>query len=377
MKILQITCGFPYSKVYRNLFEQCVKDDIDIEVYVPKHTNLSCELDTNDCSYPIYSNNVIVWWDKYIFFSKIYKMRCDIERNFTLSNISVIHAHSLFSDGGVAYELFKKYRIPYIVAIRDTDINQYFQKAKHLKPYALKILKNAKAIIFLSPAYQEKVINTFVPVALQDNIIKKSLIIPNGISDFWLTNTYKNRPVFDHQKEQINLIFVGQIIRRKNIENVIKAGIELSKRIDKKVNILLIGQQKDQAYYKYLSTLGHFEYIEYCAPEELINYYRKADIFVMPSFTETFGLVYAESISQGLPVIYTYGQGFDGQFAEGQVGYGVNPLSVNDIVNKINIIIGNYDNISNNCIMAANKFDWIEIVKSYKKLYERINNDFS
>jgi len=43
----------------------------------------------------------------------------------------------------------------------------------------------------------------------------------------------------------------------------------------------------------------------------------------MPSITETFGLVYAEALSQGLPVLYTRGQGFDRQFEEGEVGYAV------------------------------------------------------
>ena len=37
--------------------------------------------------------------------------------------------------------------------------------------------------------------------------------------------------------------------------------------------------------------------------------YRENDIYVMPSIIETFGLVYAEAMSQGLPVIYTRGQG--------------------------------------------------------------------
>lgn len=40
----------------------------------------------------------------------------------------------------------------------------------------------------------------------------------------------------------------------------------------------------------------------------------------MPSHKETFGLVYAEAMSQGLPIIYTKNQGFDGQFPDGYVG---------------------------------------------------------
>ena len=55
----------------------------------------------------------------------------------------------------------------------------------------------------------------------------------------------------------------------------------------------------------------------------------------MPSYTESFGLVYAEAMSQKLPVIYSKGQGFDGQFEEGLVGYHVSPYDVKDIANGI------------------------------------------
>ena len=47
----------------------------------------------------------------------------------------------------------------------------------------------------------------------------------------------------------------------------------------------------------------------------------------MTSLGESFGLTYAEAMSQGVPVIYSKGQGFDGQFKEGVVGYHVDPLS--------------------------------------------------
>ena len=40
--------------------------------------------------------------------------------------------------------------------------------------------------------------------------------------------------------------------------------------------------------------------------------------FCLPSHAETFGLVYVEAMSQGLPIIYE-GQGFDKQFQDGEV----------------------------------------------------------
>lgn len=373
MKVLQIACGFSYSNVYKNLFAELNKKNIDIEVYVPQHTDSAIrDLDQGEYSYPIYSNKVIKSWDKYLYFTKIQRMRRDIKKNFELSNIKVIHAHSLFSDGGVAYEIYKKHRIPYIVAVRDTDVNQYFKKAKHLKPYALKILKKASAVVFLSKAYRDSVIEKFVPSVLLPDITKKSVVVPNGISSFWLENIYTDKPMFNSEKKEIDLIFVGQIIKRKNIESAIKASKELSRRIKKKVNFLLVGEKKDTAYYEYLLSLGEFQYIGYCPPEELINHYRNSDIFVMPSLTETFGLVYAEAISQGLPVVYTQGQGFDGQFEEGVVGYKVNPLSYKDITEKIQMIIEDYNSISNRCIKNCVWFDWRKIINNYIDLYKKI-----
>ena len=66
----------------------------------------------------------------------------------------------------------------------------------------------------------------------------------------------------------------------------------------------------------------------------------------MPSFHETFGLVYIEAMSQGLPIIYTKGEGIDGYFKEATVGYSVNPKDVKNIVKKIEMIIHNYNKIS-------------------------------
>ncbi|WP_017470982.1 glycosyltransferase family 4 protein [Amphibacillus jilinensis] len=373
MRILQIACGFSYSNIYKNLFAELNRKNIDIEVYIPQHTEPEIkEVDPSEYPYQVYANKIIRGWDKYIYFSKILRMCKDVERNFDISKLDVIHAHSLFSDGGVAYELFKKHKIPYVVAVRDTDVNQYFKKARHLKPYALKILKNASTIVFLSKVYKESVIDKFVPTDLQAIFSEKSFVVPNGISSFWLQNIYKDRPKFNVNKEEITLLFVGQIIKRKNIESIIEAKKEIMDLTGKKIKILLVGEKKDNDYYRYLSKLGEFQHIRQCSQEELINFYRKSDVFVMPSLTETFGLVYAEAISQGLPVIYSKGQGFDGQFEDGIVGYSVSPMNFKELAKKIQEILKNYDVISARCINKCIRFNWEQITDDYISLYNSI-----
>ena len=100
--------------------------------------------------------------------------------------------------------------------------------------------------------------------------------------------------------------------------------------------------------------------------------YRKSDIFIMPSRYESFGLVYGEAMSQGVPVIYTKGQGIDGYFKEGEVGYSVNPKDISDIVKKIEMIIHNYNKISKNCYSLVDNFSWEKITKTYHSIYMSI-----
>lgn len=102
----------------------------------------------------------------------------------------------------------------------------------------------------------------------------------------------------------------------------------------------------------------------------MLKYLRGADIFCMPSHKESFGLAYAEALSQGLPVLYTKGQGFDNQFSDGTVGYAVNDRDHIDLADKIRMAIENYNSLSSNCIKACTKFDWNVISRDLIGVYD-------
>ena len=134
----------------------------------------------------------------------------------------------------------------------------------------------------------------------------------------------------------------------------------------------MAGKIKDKTVFKKIKD--KIEYKGILNKEELMKYYRKSDIFIMPSIKETFGLVYAEAMSQGLPVIYTEGQGFDEQFEEGVVGFRVNGKDEKSIVNAVKNICNNYNSISNNCIKMITKFNWKKICTDYNNVYNNIVN---
>jgi glycosyltransferase involved in cell wall biosynthesis len=98
--------------------------------------------------------------------------------------------------------------------------------------------------------------------------------------------------------------------------------------------------------------------------------YQRCHIFVMPSVKETFGLVYIEALSQGLPIIYCKGEGVDGFFEENEVGVSVKPDSVIEIVDSVQYIRSRYDQMSLNAVKASKKFNWNDSTKSFMEVYK-------
>lgn len=306
--------------------------------------------------------------DKILYIRKQNRILNALKKSIELKQFDCIHAFTLFTDGNVAYRIHKETGIPYIVAVRDTDLNVFLKYKPYLRKRARKILANASAVLFLSKPYKEKLRKKLYPIG-SDPIEKKTFIIPNGIDEYWLKNTAVPPKSIDSSKP-LKLIFVGKINKRKNVTSAIDATNILSR--SRQVKLTVIGNVEEQNIYEEITRNKCVEYCGSKSKEQLINYYRKHDIFVMPSHTETFGVVYAEAMTQGLPVVYTKGQGFDQQFDEGVVGYHVSDTNPNDIADAIIKIINDYERISKNCIANSKKFDWSAICAEYNKLYRRL-----
>ena len=101
---------------------------------------------------------------------------------------------------------------------------------------------------------------------------------------------------------------------------------------------------------------------------------RKANAFVMVSKPETFGLVYVEALSQHLPIVYAQGQGFDGFYPDGFVGYPAQAGNVESIAEKIECLIKNYQTIIKNVesLKLEEDFEWNNIAKKYISIYYTI-----
>ena len=303
--------------------------------------------------------------DRYFYFLKQKKISSSIGKNIDLSDIELIHSHTLFNGGWAARSIGEKWNIPYIVSVRNTDIN-VFLKYPGFRSIARKIVNDSCGIQFLSKAYKEKFIKLCYPDD-RNLVDRKGVVIANGVEEFWLRNKGETKEL--NSRNNVNLLCVGKIDRNKNMEAVLTASEILSNN-GINTTVTLIGQILDEKLYGRLKDNKHVTMVSYLTKEELIHYYRCSDIFVMPSFHESFGRVYVEAMSQGVPVVYTKGQGFDGIFDDGEVGYAVSADAPSEIADAVIKIINNYHAVSQNCINNCIIFDWKEIGKQLNLFYK-------
>lgn len=376
INVLQLCSQYPGSNIYDYLFNCLNSKGVRNYVFIPCRENAEKKILNNDKTKLIYEESFKAGktlvekftniFNQYYFFNQQQRIYNKLIKKISISEIDYIHAHTLFTDGYLAYMLNKNFNKKYIVAVRNTDVNSFLKYGKHLRNTAIKIIKNAEKVIFISESYRINFINKFLKSQDEKNLSSKFIVIPNGIDDFWLKNKviYKKQP-----NNKLNLIQVGRIDKNKNVETAIKVCEELrNSGIEANITIVGNGPLREELIKRYNSNYIVFK--DFAKKEELINYYDEAHVFIMLSKFETFGLVYVEAMSRGLPLIYTKNQGFDKTFKDGKVGFPIEYDNYKMATERIKDILNRYSDMSSNCLNNLESFSWDIIAKRYKDIYE-------
>lgn len=328
----------------------------------------------------IYSQILNKNLDRVFYRKKIEKIVRDIETKIDLSKIDLIHAHTWYSDGGVAYLLHKKYRIPYIVAVRNTDLNVFYKYLPHERKFGRKILDGAKKIILISASYKNRLLELSALRNDKQSVFDKLIVIPNGVDKFWIRNA--KEAIVKEVNGIFNFLYIGKFDRGKNVVALQQAIVKLNNlhKVDDSLFMLhLVGggggdQQKVSRLIK-----EYPEFFKFYGPiydrEKLIKVFEKSHVFVMPSRKETFGLVYVEAMLQGLPILFTKNEGIDGFYAD-DIGEAVIRGNSSEIADKLACLYDNYSKYKLNTSLIIENHDWTNIACIYQKIYEESQSNF-
>ncbi len=369
-KVLHICNDFFYSKVHSNLYQELDKAGVDQIVFSPvqKATPENHRFEGEHTT--IQYAHILKPLHKLFFFHKIDRTVREIEKTVDLSQISCCHATTLFSDGMVAMELCQRHGIPYIVAVRNCDMNAFLRYMPHLWWVHRGVMQLAEKVVFIAPALRKRLLAHPTLLGMKNEVNQKSLVLPNGINEFWIQNLQTERNLDDPH----SVMYAGIFNRNKNLPRLIRAMEALR---GKYPNLIfdVAGEGGDNEEQVFEMMAARFDWIRYHGKitdlEKMKNLYRANSIFVMPSKSETFGLVYLEALSQGLSVMWSRGEAIDGMFSE-KVGESVNPLSSKDITEKLDLLLGQPDRYKTLPAETFESFRWPTIAQKYISIYPNI-----
>ncbi len=163
-----------------------------------------------------------------------------------------------------------------------------------------KAYKNAKCIACRSYILRDKFLKLYPQYA------KKTFVAPSGIEEEKIIKREWQ------EKEKIKVLTCGQFIKRKNIDKVIKA---CEKFENLELTVIGSGKQKLEKLSEKVKFLGQI------SRSEVLEKMREADIFILPSKNETFGMVYLEAMASGCITVCSRNDGIDGIIKDGVNGF--------------------------------------------------------
>lgn len=236
--------------------------------------------------------------------------------------------------------------VPTVVSVMDLSYLHFpelFNKSDlmQLKNWTKYSVKNAKKILTISRSSMSDIIEEYgVPkerVAVTYPGIKSVVsITPHIYAMQELTQKYKIPEKY--------VLYVGTLQPRKNVTRLIEAFAKLSKseKIPTNVGLVLVGK-KGWMYDEILSAPEKFgvsrkvHFVDFVTNEDLMLLYQHAEVFVLPSLYEGFGLPVLEAMKYDCPVITSNVSSLPE--VGGDAALYVDPESVDDISEKIEKVL--------------------------------------
>ena len=276
----------------------------------------------------------------------------------------LIHAHYLFPDGYLAYLYSRYFHVPYIVTVRNADIRQLKNLSKTNPDFkkAVLIINNAQRVLSLNLAYKEFVDGLFSI---------SSLIIPHGIEEeAFATKVEQN-------KDKVVITTVAEAISRKNIDWVIKSFV--SYLGPQTIELKIIGGGPLTSDLKSLAVNDSRITFEGKLDRNIVlQKLCKSDIFVLPSYDETFGQVYLEAAASGNAIIGLKNEGVWGIFEnKKEMLFSENQTDFQELLHGLIDNLEQRKELSNKAFDKARTMNWENISELYEKSYRDSIGNFS
>lgn len=289
------------------------------------------------------------------------------------NKLDLLHVHYAIPHASAAYfarQILKKTKtdIPYITTLHGTDIT-LVGKDQTYAPVVTHSINESDAITAVSDSLREETYRSF-------EIEKDIVVIPNFVDTERFRQSDK-----DHFKKMVAphgeriLVHASNFRKVKRVDDVIRVFERVREKVPSK--LLMVGDGPERQGAEELArTLRVFKDIRFLGRQDQMDEILSiADLFLLPSQSESFGLSALEAMACGVPVISTNTGGLPEINIHDKTGY----LSdVGDILNMSQHAIhilqddATLASFKNAAALHARGFDKGRIVPIYEQLYESV-----
>jgi L-malate glycosyltransferase len=288
------------------------------------------------------------------------------------NNLDLLHVHYAIPHASAAY-MAKKIleqegkKIPVITTLHGTDIT-LVGRDKTYAPVVAFSINQSDAITAVSNNLRDETYKTFT--------IEKEIEV---IYNFVDVQRFNRKPIDAFRKviapngERI-LMHASNFRKIKRVQDVVKIFYEVQKKIPSKLLFVGDGPERQSAE-ELARSLGIDNEMRFVGKQEQMeDILAIADLFLLTSEYESFGLAALEAMAAGVPVISTNAGGLGEINIEGETGYMADVGDILTMSRKALDILQNDETLNGFKKRAANhakKYDIANIVPTYEKLYER------
>jgi len=239
--------------------------------------------------------------------------------------LDIIHIHTPFILGTTGYLAGKKEGIPRVATFHTNFVemkgsldgkilNEMFDVGWK---YSKVLFKNCDAVI--APTQK------MADLLISEDVCNSVNVVWNGVDPEQFNDPEnKNRDIsrFDIPEKRPIILFLSRVTRDKGVYTLLDASEKLYKEHGAVILVAGTGPEKTllEAEAKRMGAEDRFRVLGYVSDEEKLGLYAQADVFVLPSKAETFGIVLLEAMASGTPVVAADSGGITEVVTDGENG---------------------------------------------------------
>ena len=299
------------------------------------------------------------------------------------ANFDIIHIHGLyrFPITYAAYQA-RKQKVPYIMTphgsldpfLYQQSSRSLFLKRLYERWFELPNLHAASAIHYT--AEEERQRASFL------GLRAPSFIVPNGID--WqrfeqLPSRGKFRTAWKLGDDTPLALFLGRINFKKGLDLLIPAFAEVQRQFPRAI-LAIVGPENDDYGQKVRGWVAEHNlnksvlFIGHREGEEVLQAYVDADLFVLPSHTENFGMTVVEAMACGTPTVISDQVNIHREVSQGGSCL-VTRCNVDEIAETMCTLLANPERCREMGTagrkLAQDKYSWPKIVDAMTAEYEK------